>query len=223
MSSIANKCAVEDCNKQIVTRGYCGGHYQKFRKQGLLKLHTQVIAERGKMTDHEFYQRWSKMKNLGELCERWQDFWLYVDDIGDPNGCTKMHKLRANELYGPDNFRWAEELIGDIKNRYYQRIYRTKPQYRDQKYKYQYGITLNQYEELFRKQNGRCAICNEEEKRAVRNGLPERRKLSLDHCHTTEKVRGLLCSDCNPSLGGFKDSVKILEQAIAYLKKHQTT
>lgn len=57
-------------------------------------------------------------------------------------------------------------------------------------------------------QSGKCLICNEIPKRLV-----------VDHCHTSGKVRGLLCDHCNTGLGRFKDSPELLMAAIRYLKK----
>lgn len=56
---------------------------------------------------------------------------------------------------------------------------------------------------------GECEICYEEA------------SLFIDHCHETGNLRGLLCSPCNLSLGGFKDSVQLLEQAINYLNRER--
>ena len=75
-----------------------------------------------------------------------------------------------------------------------------------------YGISLDEYHELVKQQNGVCAIC--------KSPPPEGRKkrLSIDHCHDTGVVRGLLCDNCNRSLGLLKDSIDVLENAIQYLK-----
>jgi len=81
----------------------------------------------------------------------------------------------------------------------------------------QYGITLDNYNEMLDKQNGTCAICNlKETKISKETGDPKR--LAVDHCHETGKVRGLLCFHCNSSLGKFKDSIELLQNAIDYLK-----
>lgn len=60
-------------------------------------------------------------------------------------------------------------------------------------------------------QGGRCAICHLSE---AENG----KALALDHCHTTNRVRGLLCDLCNTGLGRFKDSPDALRRAITYLE-----
>ena len=74
-----------------------------------------------------------------------------------------------------------------------------------------YGISRIAYDELYKAQDGKCAICKEECKRG--------RELSVDHCHTTGKVRGLLCSTCNIALGLMEDNIQLLECAINYLNR----
>lgn len=79
--------------------------------------------------------------------------------------------------------------------------------------KHLYGMTLDQYENLLAEQEGKCRIC--------RNACPEGKYLSVDHCHKTGKIRGLLCSRCNVALGCFKDSTDNLEAAILYLREYE--
>jgi len=74
-----------------------------------------------------------------------------------------------------------------------------------------YGITLDEYDEMFDKQSGLCLICKE----PCNSGY----RLAVDHNHATGKVRGLLCGKCNRGLGNFGDSILLLEQAIKYLKE----
>lgn len=86
-------------------------------------------------------------------------------------------------------------------------------------YKYKYGITLDEYNRLLTQQGGVCAICQESETSVKKNG--EIASLCIDHCHTTGKVRGLLCRMCNSALGKFKESLVILDRAKSYLKHGQ--
>lgn len=81
-----------------------------------------------------------------------------------------------------------------------------------------FKITVKQYEELLKKQNGLCAICKQVEKAKSKTG-DKIKRLAVDHCHKTNKIRGLLCQDCNTMLGKSKDNVLILESAIQYLKE----
>lgn len=76
-----------------------------------------------------------------------------------------------------------------------------------------YGITFEDYEQMFDNQKGCCKICNSR----ISNSRTGR--LFVDHCHKTGTVRGLLCSSCNHGLGLFKDSPTLLKKAIAYLEE----
>ena len=77
-----------------------------------------------------------------------------------------------------------------------------------------YGMTVEEYNLLFESQGGLCGICKKPE--SENHGV----KLSVDHDHHTDKVRALLCLDCNSLLGFAKDSILILESAIRYLEEH---
>lgn len=88
--------------------------------------------------------------------------------------------------------------------------------------KYNFGITLEQYLEMESKQNKLCAICKNEET-ALHSFTKIPLELSVDHCHTTGKIRGLLCSTCNRGLGYFKDSPQLLGRAIEYLTYAKST
>jgi hypothetical protein len=83
-----------------------------------------------------------------------------------------------------------------------------------------FGISLQEYEALEAAQGGVCAICKKPEEALDSRRPGFKRKLAVDHCHTTGKIRGLLCGCCNTGIGQLKDSVEILENAITYLKRN---
>lgn len=83
----------------------------------------------------------------------------------------------------------------------------------------QRGLTIEQHDLMIKQQNNLCAICHLSEKRKGRTG--DITPLAIDHCHITDKVRGLLCHSCNVALGSFRDSIELLQNAIEYLKKHE--
>jgi hypothetical protein len=78
-----------------------------------------------------------------------------------------------------------------------------------------FNITLEKYNEILISQNYKCCICNNYET-SYRNEV-----LSVDHCHNTGKIRGLLCNTCNRALGLFKDNVELLTNAIKYLNNNE--
>lgn len=83
-----------------------------------------------------------------------------------------------------------------------------------------FGLSYDEYLHLKNTQNNLCLVCNMPESDIdKRTMLP--RELSVDHCHTTGKVRGLLCKTCNLGLGYFKDSPQLLERALLYIKRSE--
>ena len=77
--------------------------------------------------------------------------------------------------------------------------------------KYRYNITLEEYEEMYIKQNKKCAICKDNYELGGHKGL------FVDHDHETMKVRGLLCRKCNSAIGQLNESRDILIEAVKYL------
>lgn len=73
-------------------------------------------------------------------------------------------------------------------------------------------MTENDYEKMFKKQKGLCAICRTDKKSKF--GY-----LVIDHNHSNEKIRGLLCFKCNMILG-FLENKKVLKAALKYLKRY---
>lgn len=79
-----------------------------------------------------------------------------------------------------------------------------------QKLMKRYGISLDDYNKIQITQEGKCLICKN------LSG-----KLYIDHCHKTNKFRGLLCPSCNTAIGLFRDNINILTNAIKYLEENK--
>ena len=97
------------------------------------------------------------------------------------------------------------------KRRYFANVEESRKRNMNRSYKYNCGITIDDYNKMFEQQSECCAICH-------RHQSEFKRSLFVDHNHETGKIRGLLCFDCNLVLGRAKDSIKILESAVEYLK-----
>ncbi|KKL57780.1 hypothetical protein LCGC14_2231970, partial [marine sediment metagenome] len=93
----------------------------------------------------------------------------------------------------------------------------TKEERKKRALRYKYGITIEKYTEMLLEQKGVCAICGLPETRVSNNG--NIKVLSVDHCHETGKVRGLLCQRCNSGIGFLNDDIENLKCAILYLNK----
>jgi len=79
--------------------------------------------------------------------------------------------------------------------------------------KSKYGITTEQYDAMLKNQNYCCVICN-------KPASAFKQRLHVEHCHKTNKIRGLACVNCNRLLGACEDTIEVLENAINYLKQH---
>lgn len=88
---------------------------------------------------------------------------------------------------------------------------RVKQNYRKCQLKIKYGMTPEQWYEMLSSQGNACAICRTTEPHG------KRKQWDTDHCHTTGRVRGILCHPCNLMLGGAKDNPETLAAGIRYL------
>lgn len=95
---------------------------------------------------------------------------------------------------------------------------RVKEQGRDYSLRSKYGIPLIEYDKLFLKQNGVCALCKKSECR-IDHQTNKLKALSVDHCHDTKIIRGLLCAGCNMAIGLFKHNPDLLRKAALYCEQ----
>lgn len=123
--------------------------------------------------------------------------------------CSKKQSVVSVKKYvsNPDNKEKIKERARQYREKNQEKV---KWSVKSAVYK-KLGISIDKetYDNLLAQQDGRCAICNEK---------PGVKALSLDHCHTSLKVRGFLCDNCNTALGKFKDDVTRLKNAISYLQ-----
>ena len=185
----------------------------------------------GSKEKHPLHSIWTWRKRSIDyiLSERWKDFWKFVEDVGDRPSLNHTIKAidPAKEL-GRDNFEWYVPIIvetnsGDVKaqRNEYMKVWRDKNsrKVKNASLKKAFGITLDDYDNLLNGQNGVCAICKKKET-LKQKGKDMPQDLAVDHCHSTGKVRGLLCRKCNTGLGNFHDSPETMLKAIDYLNSH---
>lgn len=92
---------------------------------------------------------------------------------------------------------------------------KVKASRRKTKLQEKYGISVEKYEEMLQKQEECCNICK-------RHQSEFKVRLSVDHCHKTGAVRGLLCSYCNRMLGLWQDDAQKFKRAAEYLTAAQS-
>lgn len=181
----------------------------------------------------EYTLRCKKCRNekgwrFGRVCKTHGE--LGPEDVKKNGFCKKCHRLSANSKRNSNrewfNAKMAEDRLKNpekwkerYKKVYQYNLKKMGPALRNTvEIARRNGLSQDDYEKLFEEQSHKCKICNMPETRKHRSGGIMR--LVVDHCHTTNKVRGLLCAKCNLMIGYAEDSVDKLEMAIIYLSEH---
>ena len=136
------------------------------------------------------------MDKLCKTCNVTKPIINFVKSTNTKSGYRHICKDCFNAYYRQRRIDKWEVVRG------YEKKFHTK-----RRLKYEYGITESDYNSIAEAQNYKCKICNTET------------KLVVDHCHKTNKVRGLLCNPCNMALGLLKDNINSLENAKTYLQQ----
>lgn len=115
--------------------------------------------------------------------------------------CQRRYKKKHREEINKNQREWRKNNPDYDKHR---------------KLEYRYGITIDDYNRMFKEQCGGCAICGKHQSELDR-------AFDVDHNHVTEKVRGLICNKCNLVLGNAFDNPIILRSAADYLENYLET
>lgn len=116
-----------------------------------------------------------------------------------------------NKWSGENNQKWYKEYIKTEEYRFGKFISRLK---------YRYNLTLEQYLEMYAAQDGKCSICGVYKLPGTELEADINDKIVVDHNNTSNKVRSLLCRQCNVGLGNFNDDYTLLLRAATYLINH---
>lgn len=133
----------------------------------------------------------------------------------DSKYCPKCEQTKSKDEFSK-NKTSTDGLVAYCKpcSSIYNREYRQskleelRRKYRVTYYQRKYGLELEVAEALVENRKGICEICQEED------------LLVVDHNHTTNQVRGFICSACNSALGYTREQSKILEAMIKYIRKY---
>lgn len=214
------QCSIEGCTAPHVAQGFCEAHYRANRSHGD-PVSPFGYGERRK---HPLYETWRWQARVKEgRVPAWEDFWQFTQDVGErPSENHQGRRYDERKPWGPDNFHWVLMVGKGADHNTRQRLWRAANPLVAKSYalKANYGITLEQYTQMYDEQRGRCAICGTK-------GMPYDRvngrtgTLVVDHCHRSRKIGALLCPNCNKGLGCFQDSTDVLEKAMVYLLTHR--
>lgn len=142
----------------------------------------------------------SKCKEDKPLTEFTSHRAYYCDSCKDPD----YNKKYAKEYYQKNKERMRVSIAASQAK---EDPIRRKERLKQSTYLRKYGITPEQADELLQSQGGVCVICKT---------VPI--KPSVDHCHNTGRIRGILCHSCNVGLGHFRDDIELLLAACDYLE-----
>ena len=173
-------CKIDGCNGVVIAKELCTKHYLRQRKHGSTDR-PKLVREKLIEEGKSYCPKCNQTKTLDEfLKDSYTTFGISIY-------CKDCHKQKGKERY---------------------KLHKDK--YRNYNLKKQFGISLQEYTDMFEKQGKRCAICKKENN--------SKTPFPLDHCHKTLKVRGILCNQCNQGLGIFYDNIETLQSAIEYLR-----
>lgn len=131
----------------------------------------------------------------------------YYKAYNDKNYALNKDKiLEHNRKYAKEN---PEKMA--FLQRKYRKLYPER--YLNTQLKYRHGLSLDWYKEVEARQKSLCAICQ------TPKDETKRKRLVIDHCHNKGNFRGLLCDNCNVSLGLLKENIKTLQRMIRYIKR----
>lgn len=133
---------------------------------------------------------------------------------------NKLKKSLAKKQWVENNKEYVKEYAKAYREKNREELNKKKRDnsdyYRNLNLKRNYNISLDDYNSMLEGQNGRCLGCN------IFHTDSARGRFHVDHCHTTGKIRGLLCHNCNTALGLVKDNVDTLSMLISYLKTNSS-
>ena len=223
---IAKKCLIQKCESPECHKGLCEKHYKRQQRYGNVETVNRP-KDWGAKSKHPLHRTWVGLHRIHrtDICERWKDFWKFVEDIKEAPPTPSRVYLRRKDSsleYGPGNWFWyvpdPRTTLSNAEKAEIRKLKRqaNRAKHRDNEFRRRYGVSLEWYEKKLEEQNHCCAICGRAETMEI-NGKPVR--LAVDHCHDTSKARGLLCQACNRGLGFFRHNVDLLAKATAYFKR----
>lgn len=211
------RCSKSECKNVASCNGMCGKHYQAWRRTlppRVCRLEGCDVVFAVTRTDREYcckrhaiadaQRRGYTCQQYAEAateCAREECTNTFIRYTSTQRYCSRGC---GQEVYYATNSDYLRAAAREWHHANPERV-------RDNRLRYQFGITGAEWDRLFEEQGRRCAVCGGTE--------PITKNWHVDHCHESGVVRGILCGLCNPGLGYFKDDTNRLWAAIAYLEK----
>lgn len=225
---VRHLCEARGCDDPVHSGGLCQRHYMRLRRHGTPDAGRPV--DWGQKSSHPLYEAYKSLMRAARrsgVDPRWEDFWNFIEDVGERPDNARLYRVRADEPYAKGNVEWRTGILSGKRREShaeYQRAYRMKrgDQNRDRYLKNTYGITLAEFDAMLAAQGGGCAICG------AKDGHPhpitgEKVALAMDHDKLTGRNRAILCHPHNRGLGLFNHDPALLRAAAAYIEAHEAS
>jgi len=124
---------------------------------------------------------------------------------------VREEKLKYNKEYFQNN---TDKCKSNNRKYYENNRQKIITRSKARRYRVDFGITIEDFEKKLSLQQNKCLGCGKE--------FTEKGDACLDHNHTSGKIRGILCRNCNLAVGGAKDNIEILKKVINYIIKYNT-
>ena len=194
----------------------------KVNRQAYLKKYREKNKEKlNKKSKEHYEQNKEKYANYREENREYRRLQAIEyrknnkEKIKERRDKNKERMARVHKEYFNDNKEHLHTWMKEYRKNNKEKIAMKKRQWQISKY----GITVEEYEKLFKDQENKCKICGIH----MNNAKGKGKCLTIDHDHKTGKVRGLLCGKCNSGLGLFNEDIEIIQNALNYLKSFTQT
>ena len=150
-------------------------------------------------------------KNKEQIAAYMKDY--YNNNKEGMNAKKRKWRIENKEVISIYNKEYVEnnkEAVSTYKKECYKE---NKERATAQQRNRRYGLLPKDYNTMLEEQDNKCKICLGE--------FNDQTVTNIDHCHTTNKVRGILCPHCNRGLGQFKEDIEVLTKAINYLQENK--
>jgi len=205
--SMKEKCYLESCDEPKYCKGLCRPHYIRESKYGDPQENVPIKKR-------HIYDKSKKNYKYCPDCSRELLRERFAGNSARSDGlasiCNSCDNDRVNQWYDKNKItinakrrkHYTDDKAIKARNGYLLRTY---------------GISLDNYYKLLSDQNDVCAICDKPEK-VIDSKTKRIKVLSVDHCHDTGRVRGLLCYRCNHLIGCLGDNEESFTKILNYLK-----
>ena len=191
-------------------------HYQKHKKE--IKIERDKPENKAKLK--EYMKKWQEenkehMQEYRNSLENKMRERKYYRNNKEKRKAESKEYYQNNKDYFKDYYQKNKEHMKAYRDKNREKINKQK---KEGYFKKNYNLTIDDYNKRVEQQNNKCAICGNEETNTFKGKVVN---LSVDHNQKTGKVRGLLCKDCNVSLGNLNENISLFYKCIEYLKQHQ--